>query len=385
VVALARADVEARGAQHAQRAAQQQLAAARAALTRAVAELDAERGPRPTQAAAQDAATCAQQAGAPPTPSGTPSSGVSGGAEQGEDGGGIPLAGCGPAAAPAAAAVVRLEEGVVAADEAVRAAKAAHKAAAQAADGAERAQRAALARLQLCSAEPREGQGASLLPGLAGEVGAALQLAYAKLWRRQLREGAADMRRAARLCASALRRLAQRSGGGVADLSGLQRLAAAAADPLLAVGRVAGRLAAGSLGSTTAAALMGGLGVLRLGMGVAKAGAQLTLFLAMLYYLLAAQADPLLAAARVLPLGDAGRQRTAVALNRALAGGPRPGGVGVLAVYAGPELPGCWRVLLNADWHGTSWRNVALTRVPSLLHAAPTPPPTPPQACWSPR
>lgn len=48
---------------------------------------------------------------------------------------------------------------------------------------------------------------------------------------------------------------------------------------------------------------------------------QLMLFLALLYYLLAAQHDPLLAAVGVLPLSEAGRQRTAVALNRALGGG----------------------------------------------------------------
>lgn len=51
---------------------------------------------------------------------------------------------------------------------------------------------------------------------------------------------------------------------------------------------------------------------------------QLMLFLALLYYLLAAQSDPLLAAVGVLPLSEAGRQRTAVALNRAL-GGARGG------------------------------------------------------------
>ena len=49
------------------------------------------------------------------------------------------------------------------------------------------------------------------------------------------------------------------------------------------------------------------------------------LFLALLYYLLAAQSDPLLAAVGVLPLSEAGRQRTAVALNRALGGASMPG------------------------------------------------------------
>lgn len=53
---------------------------------------------------------------------------------------------------------------------------------------------------------------------------------------------------------------------------------------------------------------------------------QLMLFLALLYYLLAAQSDPLLAAVGVLPLSEAGRQRTAVALNRALGGARGRGG-----------------------------------------------------------
>jgi len=103
-------------------------------------------------------------------------------------------------------------------------------------------------------------------------VGARLQRAYLKLWRRQFREGVAEMRAAASLLVAAVRGVAQRSTGAVGDLGSLHRLAQAAADPLIAVGRVAGRLFAGSVGSTTAAALMGGLGVLRLGMGVVKFG-----------------------------------------------------------------------------------------------------------------
>jgi hypothetical protein len=216
--------------------------------------------------------------------------------------------------------VLALKEAVVASDAALKDAKIQHKAAARQLDGAEREQRAAASRLTLCATERQGGQQSSLLPGLAGEVAAGLQAAYAKLWRRQFREGLAEMRQAALHCLDALRGIAQRGSDAVADLSSLQRLAQAAADPLIAVGRVAGRLFAGSVGSTTAAALMGGLGVLRLGMGVVKFGMQLMLFLALLYYLLAAQADPLLAAVGVLPLSETGRQRAAVALNRALGG-----------------------------------------------------------------
>lgn len=76
-----------------------------------------------------------------------------------------------------------------------------------------------------------------------------------------------------------------------------------------------------SVGSTTAAAVMGGLGVLRLGLGLAKFGMQFTLFLALLYYLLAAQREPLVHAVGVLPLSEGGKQRAAAAFNKALGGG----------------------------------------------------------------
>ncbi|EFN55069.1 hypothetical protein CHLNCDRAFT_134947 [Chlorella variabilis] len=305
LVALARAEVALQAARDSQRRAEQQLGEARTRLRAAVQGLDAARGRE--QPAPRPVPKCVPRAPAPAA-----------GEEAGPGGSG---GGCAPEEAVALdGRVLVLEEGVVAADAALEGAKAAHKAAALQLDGAEREQRAALSRLQLCGEERRGGHSSSLLPGLAGEVGAGLQAAYAKLWRRQLREGLADMRAVARLCASALRGIAQRSGDAVADLSGLQRLAQAAADPLIAAGRVAGRLFAGSVGSTTAAALMGGLGVLRLGVGVVKAGMQLMLFLALLYYLLAARADPLLAAAGMLPLSEAGRQRTAMALNRALGG-----------------------------------------------------------------
>lgn len=176
------------------------------------------------------------------------------------------------AAPPQSEQVLTLEAAVVEADAAVGEAKAAHKAAALAFDAAEREQRAAQSRLALCSAEQHAEHQGSLLPGLAGEVGVRLQRAYLKLWRRQFREGVAEMRAAASLLVAAVRGVAQRSTGAVGDLGSLHRLAQAAADPLIAVGRVAGRLFAGSVGSTTAAALMGGLGVLRLGMGVVKFG-----------------------------------------------------------------------------------------------------------------
>ena len=344
-----------------------QLGEARTRLRAAVQGLDAARGRE--QPAPRPVPKCVPRAPAPAA-----------GEEAGPGGSG---GGCAPEEAVALdGRVLVLEEGVVAADAALEGAKAAHKAAALQLDGAEREQRAALSRLQLCGEERRGGHSSSLLPGLAGEVGAGLQAAYAKLWRRQLREGLADMRAVARLCASALRGIAQRSGDAVADLSGLQRLAQAAADPLIAAGRVAGRLFAGSVGSTTAAALMGGLGVLRLGVGVVKAGMQLMLFLALLYYLLAARADPLLAAAGMLPLSEAGRQRTAMALNRALGGGRALGAHGrgrVGGGGSGRELGQGCMLVVRASMPG-AW----LVPVPALVFLptrCPAPVPGPPCPC----
>jgi hypothetical protein len=323
LVALARAEVALQVAWDGKRQADQELATSRTQLREVVQQLDSARGPFQAAPAAAALRTAAATACAPQAGNATVLEG-----EQGRPGPATgtavgPDLSCGPdGKKPLGSELLRLEGGVVAADGSLKDAKARHKLAAVQLDGAEREQRSALARLQLCSTERREGHSTSLLPGVAGEVGAGLQQAYTKLWRRQFREGLADMRLVARLCVSALRGIAQRGSDTVGDLSGLQRLAQAAADPLIAVGRVAGRLFAGSVGSTTAAALMGGLGVLRLGMGVVKFGMQLMLFLALLYYLLAAQADPLLAAAGMLPLSEAGRQRTAVALNRALGGAP---------------------------------------------------------------
>ena len=233
-----------------------QLAAQRAGLHEAVVRLEAARTPaehaRPAPAAHCAAAGVLSASAAADCESEQ---------EAGEE-----------AVPPQSEQALTLEAAVVEADAAVVEAKAAHKAAALAFDAAQQEQRAAQSRLALCSAEQHAEHQGSLLPGLAGEVGVRLQRAYLKLWRRQFREGVAEMRAAASLLVAAVRGVAQRSTGAVGDLGSLHRLAQAAADPLIAVGRVAGRLFAGSVGSTTAAALMGGLGVLRLGMGVVKFG-----------------------------------------------------------------------------------------------------------------
>jgi hypothetical protein len=89
-----------------------------------------------------------------------------------------------------------------------------------------------------------------------------------------------------------------------------------AAVPLISLGRAA----AASVGTTTAAAVMGSLGLFRLGLGVVHAGVQAALFLTLLYYLLAAQTDPLARAVALLPLPPAARLRAATALNAALGG-----------------------------------------------------------------
>lgn len=313
LIAVARADVAASKAAASKAEAEARLDDARHSLQAAVAALSAQR-----EAEAED-----RNCSAPPsTPVGLHAEQCSGSSSSDEQ-------------AARGSGERRLEEAVVAADARVTAAKVAHKAALRSTDEAEKRLRSAQSRLDLCSVTGADGGDSggghdSMLPPALREVGEALQRAYAKLWRRQLREGWAEMRAAAGAAASALRNATQHPWSvvgegvgsmgsmGAADLGTLHRLAQAAADPLLAAARVF----AGSLGSTTAAALMGGLGLVRLGVGVVKFGMQLALFLALLYYLLAARRDPLGLAVGVLPLSESGRQRAAVALNRALGGEP---------------------------------------------------------------
>lgn len=57
-------------------------------------------------------------------------------------------------------------------------------------------------------------------------------------------------------------------GQASGELNALQRIAAAASEPLLALGRSAGAVIFSSLGSTTAVAVTSSLGILRLGFGV---------------------------------------------------------------------------------------------------------------------
>lgn len=61
--------------------------------------------------------------------------------------------------------------------------------------------------------------------------------------------------------------LSGKGEGSSGELNALQRIAAAASEPLLALGRSAGAVIFSGLGSTTAVALTSGLGILRLGVG----------------------------------------------------------------------------------------------------------------------
>lgn len=58
------------------------------------------------------------------------------------------------------------------------------------------------------------------------------------------------------------------------ELSALQRIARAASEPLMALGRSAGAALVSGLGSTTTAAFTGGLGILRVGVGVLPSSLQ---------------------------------------------------------------------------------------------------------------
>ena len=337
LVALARADLAVLSAAASKQEADHRLSGARQQLGEAVGLLAAHRAEgaaRGKLVALNRSASSSSGGSSSGDSSGSGSASSSGGSFGGQGGQGSG-GGCALGSGRVGEEGGALQEAVVAADAAVTGAKAAQKAALQEADEAEKLLRSAQSRLGLCAMGEQEQEHHSALPPALREVGAQLQQAYAKLWRRQFKEGLADMRSAATHCAAALRN-ATRSGGeaavaAAANLGTLQRLAQLAADPLFA----ATRIFAGSVGSTTAAAVMGGLGLVRLGVGLVKFGMQLALFLALLYYLLAARRDPLVLAVGVLPLSESGRQRTAVALNRALGGA-----MSALRMLAGPGRVG---------------------------------------------
>ncbi|KAL6780470.1 hypothetical protein ACKKBF_B13030 [Auxenochlorella protothecoides x Auxenochlorella symbiontica] len=275
LVTLAGAEVAAADATAAEQAAAEKLRASEARLFAEAANMAARR-PR----AAQEAV-----AGTPPPPS-----------------------------PPAYLAKQRL---VTALASAAAEARATHAAATEAAAAARHVAQQASARLELCLAPigafgpGPAGPGPAPAGAAFSGVGPLLQAAYAHLWRGRPAEGLRELRAAAAEAGAGLARAA-----ATADSAALPRLASAALAPLGALAR----LAAGSVGSTAATAVMGGLGVLRLGLGVVKAALQATLFLALLYYLLAAPQDPLAKALGVLPLSEAGRERAALELNQALSG-----------------------------------------------------------------
>ncbi|CAL8462876.1 g2410 [Coccomyxa elongata] len=212
-----------------------------------------------------------------------------------------------------------LEEAVAAADANQQTARAAladavreDEAARQELDTAERL-------LSRCTGADNSG-GAQVQSGAARQLMQRLQAAYSHVWQLQLREGLAELVAVGRDALGLAREMMSGKGQASGELNALQRIAAAASEPLLALGRSAGTVIFSSLGSTTAVALTSSLGILRLGFGVVQAGVQFTLFCALFYYLLAAEADPLLYAVRLLPLSDGARQQAATALSDALRG-----------------------------------------------------------------
>jgi predicted PurR-regulated permease PerM len=240
--------------------------------------------------------------------------------------------------------LAELQDRVVSADAALSAAKEAHRIASAALDDAERSRRVADGRSQLCmtgdAANSLGGSGSSSSSsnlmtknatnisqqqginnhhqgGLLAGFTARLSSAYNKLFKEwHVGDGISELYKAVLY---AINGITQRSGASTttaADLTRLQRLVQVAAVPLISLGRAA----AASVGTTTAAAVMGSLGLFRLGLGVVHAGVQAALFLTLLYYLLAAQTDPLARAVALLPLPPAARLRAATALNAALGG-----------------------------------------------------------------
>lgn len=218
-------------------------------------------------------------------------------------------------------AALTTQRRVVALDAEVSKTRAAHAVAAQQLLAAEHEVEQASAHLSVCL--PQDGGVTSGTPGSANyntvssdgkpssDIGPRLKAAYSSLWHGHVVEAVSELRSAASGASSALAKAAL-----TADSTMLPRLAAAALAPL----RLVARVALGSVGSTAATAMMGGLGVIRIGVGLVKAGIQAMLFLALLYYLLAAPRDPLDKAIGVLPLSDAGRSRATLELNQSLSG-----------------------------------------------------------------
>ena len=231
------------------------------------------------------------------------------------------------------AELAKLQERIVEADAILTSAKGVHKAAAAVLDEAERRRHVTDGRAQLCiihkknsastnGSSDKEQKGRTLggeeeeeEEGLMAGIGLRLGSAYDKLfWQWRLREGISELHGSVMY---AINSITQRSGTtAAADLTRLQRLAQVAAIPLFGLGRAA----ASSVGTTTAAAVMGSLGLFRLGLGVVHAGVQAALFLTLLYYLLSAQTDPLARAVGLLPIPPSARVRAATALNAALGG-----------------------------------------------------------------
>ncbi|KAK9806751.1 hypothetical protein WJX72_001428 [[Myrmecia] bisecta] len=170
-----------------------------------------------------------------------------------------------------------------------------------------------------CAGAGQERQ-VALGQGMAQDLGRRLQSAYRRLWQLQLMEGVSELSAILRDCVNMMRDILQGKGDAESELNALQRLSQAAADPLISLGRALGAMLVTSLGSTTVFAWTGGLGIMRLGVGMVKFGIQFMLFAASLFYLLAAETDPLLHVVRIMPLSDTAREHAAAEFSRAMRG-----------------------------------------------------------------
>lgn len=212
-----------------------------------------------------------------------------------------------------------LQSAIVELDSELAAATSAHHVAVSRLEQAESTHGAALTRLQLCqrpqsqAANDDAGTSDEAGLGILMELSANLESAYSKIfWHFHFRQGFDDLREA---FYHAIKRLTAESSAAT-DLSRLQRVAQTAAVPLIALGRAV----AIPLGSSAAAAIMGGFGLLRLGLSVFHLGVQSTLFFTLLYYLLSAKTDPVARAVGVLPLPPNARRHAAEVINTALGG-----------------------------------------------------------------
>lgn len=220
---------------------------------------------------------------------------------------------CDTQAEAADAALAAAEATLVRLDARMAAEKQALQAATDARDAAQRELKQAEKRHRRCSNPGQQARQS----GIAAAHSSAgprrqLQVAYQSFGQLRVRDGISSLQALGVQFLTAARNSLSGSSAGASQE--LQQLAQAAAEPLLSLGKVVGS----SVLNSSSLALTGGIGILRLCLGIVNFGVQAMLFIFLLYALLAAKTDPLTYTIRVLPLSDYAREKTAAAFSDAL-------------------------------------------------------------------